>query len=46
VLNYLAVPSHEANAFELGNVGERIAPNSNEITKFPRLKQHTPLLVT
>jgi hypothetical protein len=44
--DHLAVLHHEANALELGNLGERIAPNSNEITKFPRLKQHIPLLVT
>jgi len=40
----LAILHHESNSFELGNVGDRISGNGNEISKFPGLRRAHAIL--
>jgi|HubBroStandDraft_6_1064221.scaffolds.fasta_scaffold877548_2 hypothetical protein len=45
VLDHLAVPHHEPNLLQFGDVGDRVSWQRHEISKFPRPNNHT-LLVT
>jgi hypothetical protein len=42
ILDHLAVLHHKSNSLKLGNVGERIASNGNEVCKSPRLNSTHP----
>jgi len=44
ILDHLAILHHEANALELGNVGDWISSNADEISKFPGLNRAHAIL--
>ena len=46
VPNYRTVLHHESNSLQLGNVGDRISSDANEISKFPRLNRADAILPT